>query len=61
MMALKSLFPVHQDERDKFCEGVTGVELVAVFEARKEIWIMDNCAWDQCGNRHLGFRRSHSR
>ena len=29
---------------DKFCEGVTGVELVAVFEAKKENWIMRNCA-----------------
>ena len=36
---------------DKFCEGVTGVQLVAFFGAKKEIWITHNCAWDECGNR----------
>lgn len=34
-----------------FCEGVTGVQLVAFFGAKKEIWITHNCAWDECGNR----------
>jgi hypothetical protein len=44
---------------DKFCEGVTDVQLIAVFEAKKEIWIMHNCAWDEYGNRYLGSRRSY--
>jgi hypothetical protein len=52
---------VRTGEMDKFCEGVTGVELIAVFEAKKEIWIMHNCAWDEYGNRYLGFRQSHPR
>jgi hypothetical protein len=31
--------------------GVTGVQLIAFFGAKKEIWITHNCAWDECGNR----------